>query len=112
MGSKTIIDWWSFVKGAGGFLVGFFFAQPVMKHLTSFFQEGMPSTPSIIPSVIQFISTGTVIGMILLIILIISGLVFLRKIMTFVIWLLIGVFFAVVLDALQLHPLSLLSGLI
>jgi len=111
MGSKTIIDWWSFVKGAGGFLIGFFFAQPVMKHITSFFQNGMPDTPSFIPSIIQFISTGTVVGVILLIILLISGLIFLRRIMTFVIWLLIGAFLAIVLDALQLHPLSLLTGL-
>jgi len=86
-----------------GFGLGFFFAQPASAYVTDFLTRQSVEIPSQVPTLLSFLLAGGTVGLILAILLLLMGLNFLAKIMTFVSWLLFGILIATVVTAMGFH---------
>lgn len=112
MPKKSVIDWISFVKGAGGFLLGFFFAQPIIKYLIEFINTQSNQIPNQIPTLTQMLAQQGIVATSLVLIILILALKFFKTIVGFVIWMLIGILAGIALDALSVHPVQFILGVI
>ena len=114
MGDKIIWEPVKFVQRVVGFIIGFFFSKPVGSYITDFLSRQTVTIPSQIPSVVQILAGGGIVGIILLIIAVIMGIKFITKMATFIIWVLLGVLVALVITALGFQipdPIAYLKGL-
>jgi len=94
--SVTVIDVSKLVQRILGFIIGFFLQGLFMQKMISWIQSSGATLPSQIPMVTQLLGGG-IVATILILILIVAGLKLVTKVITFVIWLIIGVIAAFLL---------------